>query len=724
MRITQIQILNYRLLKDFTIDIESVLSLVIGKNNCGKTSFLSLLDKFLQVNDSNRFTFDDLNIEVQQRLKLHCETLDVEFDTKEYSLFLKLYIEYNETDNLSNISSIMLDLDPAITTVVLSFEYSIQLEQFHKLIRDFGEFSAKIETELFKKFETEKIEKEKWGTIIEEAKRKKDIIYFLKKYHSNYYRIQKKALEPNNEDNFIDLIKENIKIDKIINFKRIKAKRDVANEDGATRTSDKTLSKMSSKYYDKISNAEDEIENIIQLQNELSATDDRLNSVYNSLFGNIISKVKKFGGIKEDESKLMIVSTLEEKNLLSNNTTVMYEHGDSHSLPEDYNGLGYMNLIAIIFEIEVLLSDFKKKKLKEDIPADINLLFIEEPEAHTHPQMQYVFIKNIKTLLMEASSGNDDGIPLNLQTIITTHSSCIAAESDFNDLKYFHRSESNKVVAKNLKNLQAEYAIDDPKDYQFLKQYLTLNRSELFFADKAIFIEGDTERLLLPAIMKKIDWEEVDKNLLPLLSQNISIVEVGAYSHIFDKFISFLGIKTLIITDLDSARKVPKMKDGEQQKNADGSPKEVPEKCKSSEGTYSTNAAIEHFLQVKDLAAITALTQNNKVLIKNEANWVQNEEAGKLCLVFQTTENAYLARSFEDAFINLNSDFIIANKDDFKSLKNREDIETYPDAYEVADNCIDKKTLFALDILFFSDEKFTNWQIPAYIKDGLLWLKK
>jgi predicted ATP-dependent endonuclease of OLD family len=29
--------------------------------------------------------------------------------------------------------------------------------------------------------------------------------------------------------------------------------------------------------------------------------------------------------------------------------------------------------------------------------ADINLLFIEEPEAHTHPQMQYVFIKNIKT---------------------------------------------------------------------------------------------------------------------------------------------------------------------------------------------------------------------------------------------------------------------------------------------------------------------------------------
>jgi hypothetical protein len=45
---------------------------------------------------------------------------------------------------------------------------------------------------------------------------------------------------------------------------------------------------------------------------------------------------------------------------------------------------------------------------------------------------------------------------------------------------------------------------------------------------------GDTERILLPAMMKKIDDENKnDKSYLPLLSQNISIVEVGDYSHIF-----------------------------------------------------------------------------------------------------------------------------------------------------------------------------------------------
>lgn len=60
--------------------------------------------------------------------------------------------------------------------------------------------------------------------------------------------------------------------------------------------------------------------------------------------------------------------------------------------------------------------------------------------------------------------------------------------------------------------------------------------------------------------MRKIDIEEKARleaenakdDFLPLLSQNISIVEVGAYSQIFEKFIQFLGIKGIIITDIDS----------------------------------------------------------------------------------------------------------------------------------------------------------------------------
>lgn len=707
MKLSQIFISNYRLLRDFSIDLEKLLSLAIGKNNCGKTSFLSLLEKFLLSKDSHKFSFDDLNIECQQQLKKWVETRDFEM-TQNFGISMKLYIEYEEKDNLSNLSALMLDLNPNIKTVVLSYEYSVAPEYYIRLKADFAKFKEDVNKDLEEKFVGEKISVDNQAFLKQEALKKKDIIYFLKKYHEDYFKIRIRALEFNNETNYVDLDKDAKQLEKIISFRRIKAKRDVANEDGITKRPDKTLSKMSSKYYDRISNVGLAEGTIKKLQNELGDTDDTLNVLYDSLFANVIAKVKRFGGIKEDDSKLMIVSSLEEKNLLTNNTTVMYKHNPDHSLPEDYNGLGYMNLISMIFEIEVLLNDFKKKKSKEERPADINLLFIEEPEAHTHPQMQYVFIKNIKTILEEAYKGVDDGISIYLQTIITTHSSCITAESDFDDIKYFYREGINSVIVKNLKDLQKEYTEENSKDYQFLKQYLTLNRTELFFADKAIFIEGDTERLLLPAMMKKLDIEAKDGSL-PLLSQNISIVEVGAYAHIFEKFLDFLGIRTLIVTDLDSV-------------DDEG------EKCKVAVGTNTSNSALKFFYHGKTLKVLTKFDPDSKKFAKklngDARAWVTDVDGG-LCIVYQEKESEYHARSFEDGFIHLNKGFIKENKANFKSLKNRSILDDDSnDAYDIAEKCVDKKTLFALDILFNSDEKLSNWKIPSYIKQGLLWLKK
>ena len=395
--------------------------------------------------------------------------------------------------------------------------------------------------------------------------------------------------------------------------------------------------------------------------------------------------------------------------MLKGNTTVVYKHGDENKLPEHYNGLGYMNLICMIFEIEILIQEFKREKEKK--PADINLLFIEEPEAHTHPQMQYVFIKNIKNLLKDGIQ-REDGEKRSLQYIITTHSSHIVADSDFDDVKYLKKVAGNSVEARNLKDLKEEYA-NDSKEYNFLTQYLTISRAEIFFAEKAILIEGDTERMLIPTMMRKIDFDEAAlykangtaDPYLPLLSQNISIVEVGAYSQIFDKFIDFLGIKTLIITDLDAV-------------NGDD------KKCRVDNGVNYSNSALSYYFNEPSLNDLKNYVLSDKVFNKVGGSWSVNPE-GKLCVVYQTTENGYNARSFEDAFINLNKDFINANKNVFRGLKKKHLFEDgNKDAYDLADECIFKKTYFAMDIIFHTDRNFSNWQIPAYIKEGLLWLKK
>ena len=699
MRIFNLKIKNYRLLRDFSMDLEKELSLVIGKNNTGKTSILTILDKFMNQSDRQKFAFDDFNIEFKRELKALIEgSVDVtggEFD-KHYGLGIKLrlLIRYEATDNLSNINRVMMDLDPANNVVVLGFDYALDFNNYIKLKRAYA---------LFKTEENAK-------NSVDAAHNVRGVYDFLKINHANFFKIGKKTIKfdtaqnAEDESDSIDLVKEKLDINEIINFKYISAKRGVTNSD-----SDKTLSTQTSRIYQKTEISDGQSKVVEDFKDKLSDADARLSAVYQSLFSNVIKKVKDFGGIKISDSEIEIISTLQHQRLLEGNTTVVYKHDADSQLPEHYNGLGYMNLISMIFEIEVLLQDFKREK--ESKPADINLLFIEEPEAHTHPQMQYVFIKNIKKLIREGIR-REDGENRAIQYIISTHSSCIVADSDFDDIKYLKKEKGGGVKAKNLSALQAEYAVD-PAHYKFLKQYLTISRAEIFFADKAVLIEGDTERILIPTIMRKIDIEEAAKHavagtkdsILPLMSQNISVVEVGAYSQIFELFIDFLGIKSLIITDLDS-------------EGTDGGA------CRVASGVGYSNAAISFFLGSPTLALLRGYTLEDKIRAKVGGSW--NKQAnGTLCIAYQVEEGGYCGRSFEDGFVHLNRAFVSANKATFRGLKNRDAFDNPAnDAYHLADKCVNKKTHFALDILFHSNGSLDNWQIPSYIKESLLWLKQ
>ena len=74
MRVTKIRVQNFRLLRDISIDLEEELSVIIGKNNCGKTSLLLILDKFIGSSYSkNTFSFDDFNISFKEELKSRIE---------------------------------------------------------------------------------------------------------------------------------------------------------------------------------------------------------------------------------------------------------------------------------------------------------------------------------------------------------------------------------------------------------------------------------------------------------------------------------------------------------------------------------------------------------------------------------------------------------------------------------------------------------------------------
>jgi hypothetical protein len=255
---------------------------------------------------------------------------------------------------------------------------------------------------------------------------------------------------------------------------------------------------------------------------------------------------------------------------------------------------------------------------------------------------------------------------------------------------------------------EADEKAQQERRYRFVKQYVSLNRAELFFADKAVLIEGDTERMLMTAMMKKIDAAHAtDEGYVPLLSQNVSTIEVGAYAHVFATFLGFLEIKTLIITDLDCALS---------QENNKSKP--------FSEADITTNASIKYFLGTKKLEEIIATTSAQRTFSYSldTSAWTADKN-GVLRIAFQFDENGYQASGFEDAFICRNTQFLVDNKTDFAGLKNRGSLTAEnTDYYALAKGCIDGKTSFALDILLYGGDSQEKWNIPLYIKEGLEWL--
>lgn len=108
MRIRQIKIRNFRLLKNFSLDIEDELSLVIGKNN-------------------NMIVFGD-------------EVGKDEYEKTLKAISLRLVIEYDKNDNLKNISQVMMDLNPDNSFVVLGFDWLLEHDQYKKFREGYSEF--------------------------------------------------------------------------------------------------------------------------------------------------------------------------------------------------------------------------------------------------------------------------------------------------------------------------------------------------------------------------------------------------------------------------------------------------------------------------------------------------------------------------------------------------------------------------------------------------------
>ena len=651
MNISKIIIKNFRLLRDTTLDVRNGISLLIGKNNTGKTSLIAIFEKFLLGKD---FDFNDYPLVQRNNILMLTK------DTPDSDLAIQLILEikYGMNDNLGDLSEFILDLDETLDTVKILFECSVDKVKLLKDISDKPDTSRYISKNIAK------------------------------------YMDRKLYVFQNDEDlswqDRSHLVEKDLKLIKnVMNIQIIHAKRDVSSSEDSSRGKE-ALSLLTTSFF---KNKNKSPENIFsEINQKMIDMDSELNDTYATVFDPFLKNAKNFLNL----DNLKVISNIQSNELIATSSQVVY--GDNeHFLPEHLNGLGFMNILYLLLNIEI-----KKEHIQKDNKL-INLLFIEEPEAHTHPQMQYVFAKQISKI----TQGID-----NLQTLISTHSSHIVSQCDFQDIRYLSIVDDANIQIKNFHDqLKKEYT--DTDHFNFLVRYLTLQSSELFFADKIIFIEGTTENILLPYFMNQFDTKHLPEGATPLASQHISILEVGANAKVFAPFLNFLGIKTLIITDIDSTKK------NIEEENGKDTISYI--KCPICDSAYTSNYTLKHFYgapEIEDKSFPVWYTA-----LKDGTLTGQNPN---IKIAYQLEEEGYHARSFEDAFLHINRENIKTVASDLEGLKNRKYIKDDTiGSYDLTEKILESKSAFASSLLYkaLTDVKI-EWSMPIYFKEALKWLAR
>lgn len=659
MHLTLIQLRNFRLLHDIEVRIgePGKSTICVGTNNSGKTSLAEALFLFtkerwkeLSINDFSIASRADFFTVETAFLADPSVGQNSQIPP---SISLTLHFIYSDDgDDLAVATDLLMDLNLDSREVALRIEFAPKdLDALRTAYRNQREGSESLHSFL--------------GRTLHEH------------YGPRYFKVAPASGES-------EQLNEPKVVQRAILVDYIRAQRHMSDDSSgpATRLSD-LLHRHYTRHFE-----EDDESGHEELERTLRNQSADLTTKYTKAISPLLTALSKFGYPQKQTPRLSVRAELNSQSLFKDNTTAYYAAdvpsagGATQSvqeLPEKYNGLGFKNLIFIILQVKSFRDAFEHW---EGVRPRAHLIMIEEPEVHLHPQMQSVFIREILPFL------DAPGAITRSQLLLTTHSSHIVADSGFDPIRYF-RKRGHVAEAKDLLQFkEAQEAAAGPDAVAFLAQYMMQTRCDLFFADKAILFEGSVERLLLPQMIRLV----AVGSLATLLVDYISFIEVGgAYAHRFKSLLEFLGIPTLIITDIDAV--------GSNRK-----------KCEVARATKTSNATLKSWLPAMEL--ISAL---------QGATDVQRTSA-RVRVAYQVSDGELLpcGRSFEEAFIYKNSDWLHEHQNslegtaDIISCENAEDLRAR--AYKITEKNFEKVD-FALDLMLNG-----GWAVPRYIADGLAWL--
>ncbi|MBS1702270.1 MAG: AAA family ATPase [Armatimonadetes bacterium] len=729
MKICHFEIQNFRKLVATRIDVADQTTLFVGANNSGKTSAMTALRLFLV--HPEQFALNDFTVShfapLNEIGKNWLDATDAPTLNDWISLLPSLDVWLDVAgDELHYVSSVL----PYLDWVGGKLGVRLRLEP-----KDVGE--------LWKRFlQARKEVCETQSMIPEDSTHLKSVklwpeslVDFIGRDMKGLFTVRTYVLDPVKLELPIDglakpqelpgdaLPVDGTPLDGLLRVQEIGAQRGFSDEEKATGKEDdpsifvkRKLSIQLKKYYEKHLNPFDrpslaDMGALHAIEGAQSVFDEKLEEC----FEKALSEVQDLGypGVTDPEIKIM--TCIRPVEGLNHDAAVQYKvvpEGDENSphLPEHFNGLGYQNLISMIFQLMGFRDGWMRsgKANKDLTPIEpILLVLVEEPEAHLHAQVQQVFIKKAFDVLRKHELLGENA-KLSTQLIVSTHSSHVAHEINFAFLRYFRRlpagMHGSTVPISAVINLSEVFGNADDTQ-RFVTRYLRAQHCDLFFADAAILVEGPAERMLVPHFIRSEQFKFLNHSF-------VTILEIGgSHAHRLKPLIEHLGLTTLVITDLDAY-------------NANNKTSVLPELGKDQ---VTTNATLKTW--------VPAIDNIDALLASTDARTKIMDQLFAVRVAFQTQVGATvngdngnsIGSTFEDALVLENVEFFRDMPGDGLARAFREAIEVSSTVSALRAALFSilhskaKKAELALDILEAAN--MHNLKPPTYIAEGLAWLQ-
>ena len=738
MRISFVEIRNFRKLKSCRVEFSDMQTVFVGANNSGKTSAMDALVLFLKKSHyKNIVTTDftlsnwiDINRIGSEWVASDADdSLDLSLASWEpYLPSLDVWLDVDEND-IHYVSHLIPTLD--WEGGLLGVRLMLEPKNIEELFSDFK--ASFIAAQNVMNSTTDK------SVITDEKKKQKlslwpqSMRHFLDKEPHNHFEVRAYILDPkkcqDGEKGIAQpqaLPPESVPIarapfDGLFKIDIINAQRGFSdpNIEGSPNMSFGSLSAQLRHYFSqhldpsKLPDASD-IKALEAIETARIVFDDQLRNSFKPAIGEL--EGLNYPGFSDPQ--ISLTSKVNPVECLDHDTAVRFnvlrddEATSPLSLPEQYNGLGYQNLISMVFSLIRFRDEWlrvgkvgNRQDNASSFIEPLHIVLIEEPEAHLHAQAQQVFIKKAYGVLRNSAKLNLQD-QFSTQMIVSTHSSHIAHEIDFTCLRYFRRKPSEnkeEVPSATVVNLSTTFGSDD-NTHKFATRYLKTTHCDLFFADAAILVEGPSERMLIPHFVRN-HYHELDRSY-------ISLLEIGgSHAHRLRPLIESLGLLTLVVTDLDSI--------GE-----DDTKKVVP---KRNQKYRTSNDTLKSWIPKEtDLDKLLGFSDDKKqsedktVRVAYQCPVSVKNKEGE-------DEQEVIPYTFEDALVLTNMT-LFEGMDDTTGLikklseslnKNTLD-ETCQEMFEALDT--GKKAEMALELLYTTDPN--NLTPPAYIAEGLKWLQE